>query len=377
MFQSLVRNPAPSARETIVLVKARGLVAVSFATAGLISSATPVWSVDLLDPEYVELLRRYAAGERPGAIADLSAWSLARLRKQQAAIQDARTAAERCPECPKPVVVPLRAAVMLHVDRDQAERPDPVGREQPPRCPGPHAAIARRYAEMLARDPAGRDFARRFFLETALRWQIEACFEDAVAEARAGLALFPGDAELLLAAGSIFEEKATLPWGGNPDQVGARKREWFAAARDHLADAAVRAPELALAHVRLGRVFWRLGKPEAARESLEAALSCARDPWDLYLAHLFLGRIHEDEKRVDQALAEYRQAVDAVPDAQAGAVALSYALQLAGDRAEAVRVLERGVASQVITRDPYWNYLVSNGRKVEDLLAGLHREAAE
>lgn len=81
--------------------------------------------------------------------------------------------------------------------------------------------------------------------------------------------------------------------------------------------------------------------------------------------------------RLDRAVAEYRQAVDAVPDAQAGAVALSYALQLVGERGEAVRVLQRGVASHDIRRDPYWNYLVSNGRKVEDLLAGLYREAVE
>ena len=122
--------------------------------ASLFVLAATAESAPRLEPRYLELLGRYARGERPQAIAALGEWSLGALQKQVAAVQEARLAAERCPRCPDPLAgVPLRAAVMLHADRDEAEQPEPSGREQPIRCPGPHTLIARRFASILARDP--------------------------------------------------------------------------------------------------------------------------------------------------------------------------------------------------------------------------------
>jgi len=293
-------------------------------------------------------------------------------------MEDARADAERCPTCPNPLAkLPLRAAAMLHTDRDEAERPQPIGREQIPRCPGPHARIAGRYAALLARDPETRDFARRLFLARAQHCQLEACFEDALRGARGGLALFPRDAELLLTAGSVLEERAFLATPGLGNDVASVQQDWLQQARRALADAVSRDPDLALARVRLGRVLWRLRQPDAARAALEAALPHAREAKDAYLAHLFLGRIHEDAKRLDQALAEYRQAVDVHPEAQSAAVALSYALQLAGEPEESRQALARGLGDRLSERDAYWDYLVSNARGARELLDTLRREALE
>jgi hypothetical protein len=154
--------------------------------------ATPIAAAVKLDPKYLDLLHLYARGERPQAIAALGAWSDGALQKQVRLVEEARAEAERCVDCPDPLAeLPLRAAVMLHADRDKVERPDPVGREQTPRCPGPHARIAARYAAVLARVPASQDFAHLFFLTMALLWQHRACFEDALLQARAGLSYFP------------------------------------------------------------------------------------------------------------------------------------------------------------------------------------------
>ena len=331
-----------------------------------------------LDPRYLALLRRYAAGDRPEAVAAVAAWTEHALRKQLAVVKDARAAVERCPACPNPLAnVPLRAAVMLHADRDRAERPEPSGREQRPGCPGPHARIAREYAATLARDPETRDFARRFFLAAALGWQLDACFEDAVAEARAGLELFPRDAELLVAAGSVLEERATLPLTAEGSGAASPQQDWLKEARRELANAVSNDPDLALARVRLGRVLWRLGQSNEAGEALESAVAHARDPRDRYLAHLFLGRIHEDAHRLDEAIAQYRRAVDLDPGAQSAAVALSHALQLAGEIDAARQALARGLVARRAPRDPYWDYLVSDARPAEDLLAALHRESLQ
>jgi tetratricopeptide (TPR) repeat protein len=332
-----------------------------------------------LDPRYLDLLQRYARGDRPRAIAALGAWSDGALQKQVGLVEDARVEAERCVDCSDPLAgLPLRAAVMLHADRDKVERPDPAGREQTPRCPGPHARIATRYAAVLARVPTSQDFAHRFFLTMALLWQHRACFEDALLQAREGLELFPRSAELLLTAGCVLEERAilTLASGGS-NQPSHLPREWLKEARRDLEDSVANDPDLVLAKVRLGRVLWRLGLPEPAREVLEAARGPARDPDHRYLAHLFLGRIHEDAERLDEALVEYRRAVLVHPEAQSAAVALAHALQLTGDMEGSRQAMARGLPPGPRKRDPFSDYLAGNTEGVDGMEAALHREALE
>lgn len=346
--------------------------------ASLLVLAATAETAPRLEPRYRELLLRYARGERAQAIADVGAWSVGALQKQVAAAQEARLEVERCPRCPNPLAgVPLRAAVLLHADRDKAERPEASGREQPLRCPGPQALIAGRFAAILARDPEARDFARRYFLAMTLRAQLDACFEDAYREARAGLELFPRDAELLLAAGSVLEERAFLTTASVRSDAAAIRGALLKDARGDFTEAIGLDPDLVLARVRLGRVLWRLGQREPARVALEAALIRASDPSHRYLAHLFLGRIHEDAERLDQALAEYRRAVEIDPKAQSAAVALSHALLLTGQAEAARDALGRGLPDRTAPRDVFWDYVVSNARPLEDLLAALHREALE
>ncbi len=337
------------------------------------------WSAPAgLDPRYLALLRQYAAGERPQAVGALGQWSPHELRKQLGVVQDARAAAEKCPECPDPLAgTPLRAAVMLHHDRDRADRPRPSGREQLPRCPGPQARLARDYAATLARIAETREFARRFFLASTLSFQLEACFEDALGQAHAGLDLFPRDAKLLLAAASVLEEEATLPIRGERSSAAALRRDWLTSARRDLGEAVAADPDLGLARVRLGRVLWGLGDAAKARDVLEAAVARARKGSDRYLAHLFLGRVHEDAGRLDEALVQYRLAGDLDPGAQSAAIALSHVLLLTGDREGARKALAPGLVRRETARDAYWDYLVSNARGVEDMFTALHREALQ
>jgi tetratricopeptide (TPR) repeat protein len=331
-----------------------------------------------LDARYLELLRDYARGDRSQAVAALAHWSEEDLQKQVAIVQRAWVAAERCPRCKNPLVgVPLRAAVLLHADRDKADRPDPSGREQPPLCPGLQARLAGRYAALLARDPDLQDFARRFFLATSQQWQLEACFDDALRQARAGSALFPRDGELLLTVASVLEERAVLLTSRVGPEVSGVQREWLETARRDLTDAVSRDPDLALARMRLGRVLWRLGEGELARVSLEEGLRRTRVPGHRFLAHLFLGRVHEDAEHVEEALAQYRSAVEIDPGSQSAAVALSHALQLAGEGEEARLVLANGLHDRGVARDPFWDYLVVNAQTNLEMLATLHRESLE
>jgi len=337
---------------------------------------------------YYELIRSYARGERPQAVAALGAWSERDLARQLASVEDAARALERCPSCPNSLAgLPLKAAVMLHWDRDRAEQPPPEGVEQPRRCPGPHATIASRFAHVLARSVPQGDFVRRFFRMVVTSCQWDACFDAAERWAGEAIALYPLDAELLLARGSVREESATLarespgvgvPGSVEPSAEAVRREGWKHARRD-LEEALRLDPGLGLARLRLGRVLWRLGEPEPARKQLEQALPSLRATDHVYLAHLFLGRIHQDAGRLDEAIGEYRLAVALHPSALSAAVALSSALGLAGDADAGRSALRQGLesAGQRRARDPHWDYQVVKAVELESLLDELYREALE
>jgi tetratricopeptide (TPR) repeat protein len=230
-----------------------------------------------LRADWYELVRRYARGERAEAIAGLGAWSERELGRQVADVEQAARAAERCPGCPSILQgFPLRAAVMLHWDRDRAEQQPLEGVEELRRCPGPFARLAGRLARVLSRRPTTADYALRFFRMVVTTCQWDACFDAAERWAGEAIEVFPRDAELLLARGSVREESATLGAGPPPLSqasngnafagslsASARKQQLEKARRD-LEDALAIDADLVLARLRLGRVLWRLGEPELA-----------------------------------------------------------------------------------------------------------------
>jgi hypothetical protein len=78
------------------------------------------------------------------------------------------------------------------------------------------------------------------------------------------------------------------------------------------------------------------------------------------MAHLFAGRLHEQEGRIDEALEHYRAAVRAKDDWQLGYLALSHALRRSGDDTESREVLEKGLRLEFDPRNPQgglWDYI--------------------
>lgn len=362
---------------------AAALAAVALTTAPAVAQS--VFS----RADYVDLVRRYARGERAQAIAGLGAWSERDLARQLAGLEQEARAAERCPTCPNRLdEIPLEAAVMLFWDRDRAEQPSLEGVEQLRRCPGPLASLGGRLARLMSFRRPTAEFARRFYRMVVISSQWDACFETAERWAGMGIELFPRDAELLLARGSVREESATLGAAPPPlsqaseanavsgSLAASDRKQGLAKARRDLEDALAIDPGLALARVRLGRVLWRLGEPELARQQLETALSSVRQVDHVYLAHLFLGRIQQDAGRLEDAVSEYRLAAALHPSALSAGIALSNALAVAGDAEGARLALRQGLrnAGRRLERDPHWDYLVVNAADLETLLEDLHRE---
>src|SRR3989442_11582765 len=210
--------------------------AVFAAVAGLLALAPPAASQPV-NPEYRELVTRYARGERALTVAGLARFSDAELGRIAQAVEAEVVAAERSKTAP---LIPLRAAVMMHLDLDEAERPEAPGIEEPRRCPGKQAAIAGRYASLLAWHDETKGFARRFFVALAHSCQWDACLLEAQRWAREGLKLFPRDAELLLAVGSTLEESATIWTGGSTVESPAMPPRFREAARTAAAERAAR-----------------------------------------------------------------------------------------------------------------------------------------
>jgi tetratricopeptide (TPR) repeat protein len=343
----------------------------------------------IVSPEYERAVRLYARGERTAAVAALSDLRPGDLDKQVETLDNAARKAMRCASCLDPLKeLPLRAAALLHADRDEMERPAFTGMEHRRVCPGEHARRAGQIASILAYREPESDFSRRFFLAMAQRCQWSFCLLEAEQWGRDALKLFPRHAPLLLTVGATLEEGATLWAPGESGVVadhlrvlaarGERDKRFMEAER-FLSQAVAADPALLEARVRLGRVQFRLGRDEDARRTFEEVLRRNGAAPLPYLAHLFLGQVHERAGRSAEAIAEFTKALERDPEAQAAAVALSHALLLTGDTSRARRVLGEGLAhaGRRKTPDAQWRYVASNTERMEELWEELRRETLQ
>jgi tetratricopeptide (TPR) repeat protein len=124
-------------------------------------------------------------------------------------------------------------------------------------------------------------------------------------------------------------------------------------------------PEVrAEANVHIGYLAIRAGRPDAALAPLETARK-SDDPHVLYLAEFFSGRALEALGRRPEAIAAYRRALTAVPDAPSATMLLASQLFLSGDaaeRADAHKLLEAANRSSSQVVDPWDQYWYGDRR---------------
>jgi tetratricopeptide (TPR) repeat protein len=347
----------------------------------------------VLSTEYAEMVRLYAAGDSRAALALLGGWSESRIREHNQGLREAVVSIRKCPSCPIRQAFskfPVRAALLLHADREIHDQfSEPVS-EQESRCgTGPHATIVdHRAAILLLIDPLAQDFLEPLYLGIARHAEWSHCLPQSQQWARAGLRLFPKDIPLLMALGIATESNAFFTLAPAPLTLDlppsvARQRDASAANLRGQWENALRAfedvvavsPDHVEARLRLGRILWRLGKLDAARTCLEAVLGGYAEASLQYLAHLFLGRVLEDNRRWPEAEEHNRVAMSIEPLSETAAVALSHVRFLQGDTESARAVQgERLVTVRLRTTfDPWVPYLVTQSRDGERILAGLRQ----
>jgi tetratricopeptide (TPR) repeat protein len=332
--------------------------------AFVLLAATTIASPQVLSPAYKTLVVRYASGDRLGAADELCGWRDSRIKREGVPASLSVWAG-----------VPPRAALMLHTDCAQRAPGDR-------RLPRVHVDAAWSIARMLAKEPTLRAFARRWYEAFAELAQAEYRWGHAIDWAERGLEDFPGSAELWLVRGSIQEMQAIqaaqasplLPAGEPVPNV----EKYLQAARKSLRASIHADASLAEAHLRLGRIAWRIGDAAEARTELEAALARSKEPRTSYLALLFLGRLEEDAGRLHDAAARYEAAVAIGSDHQSGRLALSHAQLRLGNPAAARREVDAALesAGRRKERDPMWLYPWGPAVGVDERLEAMKQEAS-
>lgn len=325
-----------------------------------------------LSPEYEAALRAYASSERERAVSEVVGWTERRLRDEVTGLYARRVSLRK-------------VALLLHGDCAQRARRDGLP-------PQPHESAALTIAHMLKAESAERPFVRRWYEAMAGLALGESRWGEALDWAERGLRDFPVAAPMLLVVGSIEETVGALALLRLPEfvfsPVQRETRENLGAlreARGHLERAhrslrsAVAAePSLTEARLRLGRVAWRLGETSEARSALEGVL--AREPAGrtAFLAHLFLGRLHEDAGRLDEAARAYEAALALDHRAQSARLALSHVQLRLGGAGAARREVEAavGYAGLRPEPEPYWLYPWGPSVGVQERLEVLRREAS-
>ena len=314
--------------------------------------------------EYFALLDQYASGETMEAPAALAVWPEGQVRAVVGSL-DANT---------PPTL--LRRAVMLHTEAAFAEVDD--GRESF------HLDVARSFVEGLLRSPyaelTARDFAGRWHALAAVLYCTRNQEWRARHEVNRGLAFDGNHRYVNLVAGALLEfplgQSESNPrgtWNSHQSTDYKLRKQLHQAAQVYRGIVA-KNPEFPEARLRLGWTLALNDSVDSAREQLEIVASRAAhyDVW--YLAHMFLGSLHERSGRPADATREY-EAARAVRPFQSSLLAL---MRLASDRGqrERVRSLAAEISGNAIDddEDDPWSFypLCMTGG---DLLDGLRAEA--
>jgi hypothetical protein len=334
-------------------------------------------------PEYEQVLKLYTAGQHAAAVAEIGTWPEPQLRSYIGSLRHLLNGFGHSPVSQARRIFsgfPVRAALLLHTDRemlDQFRRPHS---EQPPGCGiGLQSYVVELLAKiLLILDPKDDPFVRRVYLAFARHARWSHCVDTSRQWASMGLAVLPKDADLLMALGIALESRAFFTLAPSPDSgrnlVMGNWLLWDQA-RSVFETALAANPDSDEARVRLGRVLWRFGRLDSSVPLFEAVLGKSTDPTLRYLAHLFLGRVLEDKGDLILAEKHYRSAQEIEPQSITTAVALSVARFLDGDLESARGVLLEGMEAvrRRTTHDPWAAYEVTQTPDGETLLADLRK----
>jgi tetratricopeptide (TPR) repeat protein len=235
----------------------------------------------------------------------------------------------------------------------------------------------------------GRDDMVRLWYQATTAWMLRDEQHDAQHFDHAR-AIFPDDATLLFLIGSQHEtyagaliqtaaRSAVLPTGIRI-AIGSERAELRDAEKYYRRAVEVN-PELAEAHLRLGRVLSLTGRYTEAGEHLRKSIALTgTTSGDAglfeYFGSLFLGAVEEALGHRDIAKGSYERAAALYPLAQSPRLALSALARRAGNRDGALREIQQVFdlsPRNAVASDPWWTYHFVQGRHADALIEELRR----
>ena len=239
------------------------------------------------DSEYLALLNRYAGGNAAQPVATLASWADAKARLAVESL-DPKTATDRA-----------RAGAMIHSEAALAILYSNQAPWESVRARVfTHIDLARSFISHL-RDPKPRTFETRWHGLAALMFTMSGERSRAEQEANLALALDSKNADAMMAVGVFFERlRGMRDWRGFTSAAGIYR--WILGVH----------PDFLEARLRLGLSDTLESGPTTreAREQLTTVATKATRTELQSLAHLFLGRLDEREKRLDDAAREFELA---------------------------------------------------------------------
>ena len=205
------------------------------------------------------------------------------------------------------------------------------------------------------------------------------------------LEAFPLDPDILVASAAVFETRASAEAPGDPDlpaTAGTRSRpdavsrsddhdgrRLLERARSHLASAVEADPQHDEARLRLGRVLYRLDRPEQAIEQLQLVRTRTADRGLKYLATVFQAAVESALDDGGAAASLYGEAIGEF-EGQSAFVGLSEAYYRQGRTLDAAAALQQALAHADAV-DPWSAYLTGDGWHLKARLAAMRAVATQ
>jgi len=244
-----------------------------------------------------------------------------------------------------------------------------------------HWEFARRLINSIAPSPSKDPEAKQWYIATTAYMQSLRHLSYARENIEAALEIFPSDERILLYAGALHETWASpanqnIQLPPNSQVIYESKKKELEQAQKLYRKAIAVNPDLAEAHLRLGRVQGLLGIHPQAIVALHRAVALSRDPQLSYYASLYLGYAFEMISRPDDARDQYERAAMLYPFAQSPLLALSQLARSQDDTEDALRILQRVFSLPIEdpgVKDPLWIYDLSHVRDTSALIDEMHR----
>jgi hypothetical protein len=125
--------------------------------------------------------------------------------------------------------------------------------------------------------------------------------------------------------------------------------------------------------LHLGAINLCFADRRLALEHFAAIENGTTDPYLRYMGRFLTGRIHELDRRGDDAETAYRAALEIVPSAQSATASLASLLFTTNRRAEAAALVERGLTVSSDVPDPWMDFQRGGPERWNELIVELRK----